>query len=182
MKILVAAHPDDCILWFNPKDFDKIILCFMDRHDNYKVFMGRRKVLGQHPLKDKIEILNLVESGYQSNKVHRDAHQANYKKAVELLREKLKDLKETDEVWTHNSWGEYGHSDHILISEAVREVATCPVYVLDGFIPHTGRQRIEVEMDLDFYKQVKDLYTKWGAWTWRSDYEPPAKQYYYKIN
>ncbi len=181
MKILVVAHPDDEVIWFNPKDFDKIVLCFMDRFDNYRVFMGRRKVLGQHPLKDKIVSLGITESGYQTNKSlkNRESHQNNYKKIVELLKDQLKDATE---VWTHNSWGEYGHSEHIMVQEAVKEVATCPVYALDGYIPHTGKERIEVDIDLDLYKQIKSIYEKYGAWTWKLDYEPPAKQYYYKVN
>ena len=33
MKILVVAHPDDEILWFNPKRYDKIIIVFGDFGD-----------------------------------------------------------------------------------------------------------------------------------------------------
>jgi LmbE family N-acetylglucosaminyl deacetylase len=178
-KILCVAHPDDECLWFNPSEFDKIIICFMDRYDNYKVFCGRRKALGQHPLKDKIKCLNITESGYNLNKAKRDAHQKNYKDIVELLK---KELKDATEVYTHNSWGEYGHSDHIMVQEAVREVAQCPIYALDGYIPHTGRPRLEKEIDLDLYRQIKDVYERCGAWTWKMDYEPQPRQYYYKVN
>lgn len=179
MKILCVAHPDDECLWFNPKGFDKIIMCFMDRADNFKVFLGRRKALGKHPLKDKIVTLNLTESNYQTFKSKREAHVKNYEELVKILKEKLKDA---DEVWTHNSWGEYQHADHIMVHEAVREATDKPIFVLDGIVGATGKERIEVDMDLDLYKEIKEIYKTTGSWTWRLEYDPPAKQYYYKVN
>ncbi|GAG99008.1 unnamed protein product, partial [marine sediment metagenome] len=33
MKILIVAHLDDELLWFNPQSFDKIIVAFLGRAD-----------------------------------------------------------------------------------------------------------------------------------------------------
>lgn len=37
MKALIAAHPDDEIIWFSPQDFDLIVIAFLARHPLTKI-------------------------------------------------------------------------------------------------------------------------------------------------
>jgi len=178
-KLLIVAHPDDEIIWFNPKDFDKIIICFLDRLDNFKMCLARKRVLKRHPLKDKIQCLGLTESGYWKDKARLKEHQENYQKLKELLKT---DIAEATEIYTHNPWGEYNHADHILVSEVVRELAACPVYGLDGKEPTTARERFEIEPDIPLYREIKKIYQEEKAWTWVGDFQPEKTLYYYKQN
>lgn len=178
-KLCVVAHLDDECIWFNPESFDKIIVCFLDRLDNFKMTVARKKILQQHPLKDKIVCLGLTESNYWKDKTQLKKHQENYNQVKDLIRA---DVLEAKEIYTHNPWGEYNHADHILVSEAVREIALCPVYGLDGQVATTARERIEVQPNIELYRRIKKLYQDEKAWTWVGDFQPEKTLYYYKIN
>lgn len=180
MKLLITAHPDDELLWFNPLAFDKIIICFLERLDRPDISEARRRVLVRHPLKNKMECLKLTESDYWRNKLNLGEHQKNYQELKKLLRP---DIKKAEIIYTHNPWGEYkDHTDHIMVSQVVTELAKVPVFAFDGIIPTTARLTHYEKMDLDFYRKVRDLYIEEGAWTWFKDYEPPIKQSYFQIN
>lgn len=175
-KLLVCAHPDDEILWFNPESFDKIIICFLDRFDNYEVYRGRLEVQKTHPLKDKILWLGLAEDGYFQNKLNFDKHCLNHC----LLKEKLsKEIVGFDEIYTHNSWGEYNHTDHIMVNQIIREISKVPIWCWDGIVPNIGKNRREEEINIDLYKKIRDIYKKNKCWTWKNDYLPSSTQMYY---
>lgn len=179
MKILVVAHPDDEIIWFNPKGFDKIIICFLDRLDNFAMFLMRKKVLAKHPLKDKIKCLRLTESGYYNDKTQLKEYKANEISLRELL---PKELEGATEIYTHNpETGEYGHSNHILVGQVVKELAQCPVYVLDMLANEKTANRIAVEPDLNFYLQTRQLYQDYQCWTWFGDFYPRSTLYYRQL-
>lgn len=181
MKLLIVAHPDDEILWFNPKNFDKIVICFDDREDNYEIYKARQRVLKQHPLKDKIVNLRMLESGYSSD--ISDSQRQVHQETGDELRKKLKPhIEKADLIYTHNSWGEHQeHPDHIMVHEIVRELAKCPIYCFDGITPRTHKEVKMEDVDLEFYSQVRDLYLKEGAWTWHKAYIPKDKQPYFKL-
>ena len=65
-KVLVIAHLDDEVLWFNSGlDYDKIFITFLDNKESTKPLKeGRLKVLDKHPFKNKIEMIGLIESNY----------------------------------------------------------------------------------------------------------------------
>lgn len=177
-KVLIVAHPDDEILWFDAQKFDKIVIAFMDRLDNYKVFKARERVLEQHPLKDKIISLGLTESGWMRDRDRREQHLEIY----ETLKKKIAEhVKDATVIYTHNSWGEYNHPDHIMVNHAVKELAKCDVMMFDGpteLMPYNGQ---EEEIDLEFYKKVRELYIREGAWTWNEHYMPRQTQRYFKL-
>ena len=143
MKVLIVAHGDDEVLWFNPKEFNKIIIVFGGRPDRPDFKEKREKAIAEHPL--NVECWGLEESGYWRNPEKYPEYEMNYHD----LCEKLKDL-EADEVWTHNAYGEYGHSDHILVHNCCMEVLDCPV---------NGK-------DPKIYREIKDIYLNNGVWTW----------------
>jgi len=147
MKTLIVAHPDDEILWFNPEEYDKIVIVFGDFGDHRAKEGGdrRRNALAKHPLKDKIVHLNIPESDFTRNKGNEGIYRLNQR----LIEEKLQEL-EADEVTTHNGHGEYGHLEHIQVFYACMNAFDCPV---NGKNPK-------------IFRETKKIYEECGAWTW----------------
>lgn len=170
---------DDEAVWFNPEKFDKIIICFSDRLDSYQTFLARKRAAKRHPLKDRIEYLYLTESGYHFDK----KYLPEYEKNREDLRELLKDKLDADEIYTHDpKTGEYGHADHILVGEVVKELAKCPVYALDMSANETTPDRIAMDVNQDLFLQIRRIYKEEGCWTWYGEFYPRIKLYYKKVN
>ena len=144
MKILIVAHPDDEVLWFNPEDYDKIYIVFCARDDKPGMGLQRFRAIKEHPL--NVECFYLKESGYHKDK--------RLKKEYELSRDelitKLKELKDITKVTTHDAQGEYGHLDHRLVHDTCMEVFDCKV---NGKNPK-------------MYRKIKKLYQKNLCWTW----------------
>ena len=145
-NILVVAHPqpDDEILWFNPEEFDKIIIVFGDFGDG-RSGDGRRKALEEHPLKDKIVHLNIKESDFTRDSSRETIYRVNQR----VIEDELAKFRPT-EVTTHNAHGEYGHLEHIQVFYACMNVFDCHV---NGKNPK-------------IFRETKKLYEKHGAWTW----------------
>lgn len=141
---LVAAHPDDEILWFSSviERVDEIILCFQDISSHPEWTIGRRRIVEAFPL-PKVSSLGIVESevfdgadwqapvttpyglavrkreglmpGFSDAK-----YRENFDVLVRRLGERLRPYRN---VITHNPWGEYGHEDHVQIYRAVATLA-----------------------------------------------------------
>ena len=179
MKVLIVAHPDDEIIWFSAQNFDLIIIAFMGRHDRPLAQRCRELAIAEHPLKERIILLNIEESGFWKD--HTRIHQLEASR--ETLHHSLLNLKNQfyfTEIFTHNTAGEYGHDDHILVNELVTSIFTeskiyCPVSLDNG---GEQEQTISIKSDLEFYLAVKDVYIKNKAWTWKHDYMPPTDLYY----
>ena len=146
MKLLLCAHPDDEVLWFNPDDFDKIVIVFGRRKDKPTVWNNKRiEAVKNHPLKDKITFLNLEESNFWRDATCEDDYQKNFVDLC-LALEKFK----PDSVTTHNANGEYGHLDHKLCFMACMQVFDC---LVNGISPIR-------------YRQIKEHYKHYDSWTW----------------
>ncbi len=143
-KVLIVAHPDDEILWFNPLEYDKIIIVFTGRHDRPDFEEKRKKAINQHPL--RVECWGLMESNFWRDPSKYQEYEENYKEICE----KLKTLK-ADCIDTHNAYGEYGHADHILVHNAVMDTVDC---LVNGKDPKT-------------YRKIKQLYVDEDVWTWK---------------
>lgn len=168
MKILVVAHPDDEVIWFDLLDFDKIIIVFCDTL-KYPGLGERRKVaLQNHPFKAKLTCLYFTEPNY---KLVKDS--SVRATIVKRLTEKLSELlKDATEVFTHNPWGEYSHDDHVIVSDAVLRVVNCPVYcsvatmrktlVAEKFAKY---ERIVKKWNLERFLRLKSFYMYYDAWT-----------------
>ncbi len=140
------------------------------------MMLARKRVLSKHPLKDKIKCLGLTESGYYYNPENLKEYEQNREDLRKLLKEELKDATE---IFTHDpETGEYGHSDHILVGQVVKELAECPVYVLDMGANASTPNRISIEPDMDFYTNVRQLYQDENCWTWFGNFYPKLTLYY----
>jgi LmbE family N-acetylglucosaminyl deacetylase len=145
MKILIVAHPDDEILWFNPEEFDKIIVVFRDRMDKPEQGAARLKAMAEHPLAGRMSCFGLEESNYWRDKSRKGKHEENFRRLCLLLK-----TLQADEVTTHNANGEYQHADHILVHNACMETLSCPV---------NGK-------NTEIYRKAKAAYERNGCWTW----------------
>lgn len=179
MKALIVAHPDDEIIWFTPLVFDVIIIAFMGRHDKPYTRLCRERAVSEHPLREKIILLNIDESGYWKDKHRIQEHQVARKKLVNSLL-KIKKQYLFDQIFTHNYKGEYGHDDHILVHKTVTSLFSsteifCPTVTGDNVHQPTT---ITLSNNLVFYRLAKEIYSKNKAWTWSNEYEPPPKLFY----
>jgi LmbE family N-acetylglucosaminyl deacetylase len=127
-------------------------------------------------------------------------YRSNFARLVDALDPYVAD---SSTVFTHNPWGEYGHEEHIQVSRAVLLLAQRhrrSVWAWEGFskryqLANRTRTRadyfpddvvaalpsIELEVDLDLFRQVRDLYLRHGAWTWANDYLPASPSRYVQL-
>lgn len=137
--IVVAAHPDDEILWFSSiiDSIDGIILCYLDVDSNPLWSEGRRNALRSYPLPNttclaitESEVIydgaDWTSSGITEYglKITKNTNRASrYKNNYATLRSLLEDrLKGYENVYTHNPWGEYGHEEHVQVYRAVKSL------------------------------------------------------------
>ena len=142
MKALVVAHPDDEILWFNPLEFDRIVICFSDVPGKPHMIKRRERALEEHPLRYKIHCMNLMES-----------EDSTEKSSLEKVACRLKWLSEQEKwqtVTTHAATGEYGHRDHKLVFTACMVGLDIPV---NGVNP-------------SMYREIRECYYRNACWTW----------------
>jgi len=169
MKILIVAHLNDEILYFDPQWFDKIYVCFSDMRSE-RANKRISKLMAGYPL--RMELLGLKET---------DTLRDNY----DYLIRKLKGIVEKDiEFWTHNPWGEYGNTEHILVHQAVLEIAErfqIGVWGFNGITKIEGQEEYPKKLDIDFLERVYQLYKKHHLWKERINFRPKHWQNYYKL-
>jgi hypothetical protein len=176
---IIVAHPDDEIIffWFALKHAKRIICCTNDLNINFpkskfweKSWIHRQTAFEEIGKLLGIEVINL---GYNSGFVSLP------KEEITKLSNKIYDLiKDEETVITHNAWGEYGHPDHILVHNIIKESGKT-LLVSDimlegkGLIKFTPYPKPEIKdflevtnTDLNFYEKCKEIYTKYNVWTW----------------
>jgi LmbE family N-acetylglucosaminyl deacetylase len=187
MKLLIVAHPDDEIIWFNPESFDLIVIVFCAVPDKPRAEQSRIKAISEHPLTDRIEFLKLPQSAYWRNETRIEQHKNNFQQLEKMLLHYLQKCSIT-EVFTHNALGEYGHFDHILVHDVVKLIfhyrASIPVWALPIPNPLAGtrvRSARTIETNYELFHAIKDVYDKYDIWTWEKSYLPPSSQEYHLV-
>lgn len=198
---LVVAHPDDEILWFSSvlAVVDKIIFCFNDVPSRPKLSRGRSAVVSKYPFPNLVSLdLNESEvydsarwpepriSNYglaisnRASKTSKLQYHRNYGKLEQLL---LEELKEFENVYTHNPWGEYGNEEHVQVFRAVdscRNLIDFELWCSGYFgsrshslmVRETDRfsgQYKSLDTDNILQQKLYSLYAEHSAWTWISD-------------
>jgi len=126
-NIIFVAHPDDEIIWFSSLINQKntlLVICFdtisFDKqkenleHTNKfsKILKGYQKIL---------PVLWLKSPKVVSPKIFGKVDQ----RIKDILKENIKsiiNILEPKNIYTHNPWGEYGHSEHILLHNILKEL------------------------------------------------------------
>ncbi|NHB95883.1 hypothetical protein [Photorhabdus stackebrandtii] len=164
MNFLIVAHPDDEIIWFNPKDFDYIVIVFSGRENKPLFHKQRSEALSEHPYFSKIINLGLKEPG------NWESFETNFldKKYFKILCDSLEKLNiyEYDSITTHALHGEYGHYDHIAVHYAVIEIygKKNTIYISNGY--NIGQDEILFSNYISDYVKIKRIYQNHGVWTW----------------
>jgi LmbE family N-acetylglucosaminyl deacetylase len=200
-SILVAAHPDDEILWFSSilGKVDRTIICFLECKSKPDWTSGRAKSLKEYPLKN-LSCLSLNESEVFSavnfidpivtsyglkiadKKISDQKYVENYHKLKKELKPKLIHY---ENVFTHNPWGEYGNEEHIQIYRVIKNLKDeigfnlwFPNYssnksykLMLKYISNEKLEYVTFKANKMMADSIKKLYMRNRCWTWFDDWE-----------
>ena len=206
---VVVAHPDDEALWLSSvvASADRIVFAFGDIFDDPRKSEARRRAVTALPLNGVVN-LGIPESGagWKSNQVQpeltpadirifdataRKRYESNYAKLLEGLRTSLTGCRD---VYTHNPWGEYGHSEHIQVYRAVIALQEELGYTVWFSNYVSGRnwtfvrriakrlswaRRSIVTPDVATARKLMRVYQRYGAWTSSTVRRWPAREVMY---
>lgn len=185
--IMLIAHPDDEVIfgWMVLKQAKEIICCTNDNNPSFPIcstkkdnWINRQKALEEIGRLLEIRITNL---GYNS-----DFYQLPDKEIQKLSNEINHLIKNEPVIFTHNSWGEYGHKDHILVHNLAKR-SGIPLLVSDIKVENTEASKLykkpnltdyrTVSNDWNFYQKCKTIYEKYNCWTWNQNFIESANLY-----
>lgn len=178
------------MLWFNPKNFDKIIIVFRDRLGDTEFNQNRLRALSNHPLREKIICLNYEESGILNRKIEEkirfERFTDNWHRLELDLPKVIKHNSHEQElvIFTHNQWGEYGHPEHIMINAVVNTVlGMFPIFCPEDVVANRNEDSfrvIEQTTDTYHFLGLREFYKQYNIWTFRDNYLPPPIIKYYE--
>ena len=185
--LMVLAHCDDELVcgWpilQNPDIKKSLIIVSSDRNNVQRQWCSHRKFVTQDICKlldIDVRILDYDSEFYKLN--HRDGHLV---KLEQIILETI-NKNSFDYLFTHNPHGEYGHLDHIFLSNLLYRAVDYPLIMSDITIQADWtqiKQKSEryaralysnqidmVELDKFFYRRVMRFYESRGVWTWYKD-------------
>jgi LmbE family N-acetylglucosaminyl deacetylase len=214
--LVVVAHPDDEALWFSPvlAQADLIVVAFPRHPRREEINEGREAVWREFALPVELLPLDTAPVLRQSDRANpkltpygvelredcpaevRSRYIANYERLIAKLDPYV---AESEQVYSHNPWGEYGHETHIQVWSAVSRLARehgRTLWVWNGLtneelLERDSRVRLDyfthlpeelrtmtLERDLATFERLKRLYEENGVWTYRDDYVPPERPVY----
>jgi len=181
MYQIVMAHPDDEVIFGWPilKEADSILMCSSDANNPNRVWCkDRNKALREvcEALEVEFECLN-----YNSEFYRLSTRDEKLKRMMYEIQNRC-----SKDIYTHNPWGEYGNIDHILIYQIVSScdanVFYCDILIESNWLPvrrHSlGIKHKKAEWDERLYNKLKDIYIKYGCWTWNK--EPVREAFIYE--
>lgn len=205
---IVVAHPDDEILFFNSilANSKRAIVCFGPSASR-TVSEGRKRLREEFPF-ENVRFLWLEESDvldpatFHKQSVVREGltvsrnagrYRNNFDELVSRLRT---ELNESDTVFTHNPWGEYGHEEHVQVFNAVfslKEELRLNIYVSSyvsnrswGLMKQRhyllGREALLGSPSQAFGQQYMDPFIKNNCWTWPEIYTWPSTELFFSVN
>jgi LmbE family N-acetylglucosaminyl deacetylase len=214
--LVVVAHLDDEALWFSPilARADLVVVAFPWHPFKADINRGREAVLQELDLPIELLPIDTAPVLRKSDRAHprlaaygvelrddcpadiRSQYVANYER---LLEELDAHVAASEQIYSHNPWGEYGHEAHIQVWSAVARLARergRNLWVWDGLtneelLERGSRVRAdyysplpadlqvqELDRDLETYQRLKRLYERHDVWTYRADYVPPERLRY----
>lgn len=205
-SVIVAAHPDDEVVWFSSviEKVDDIIICYRDVDSKPKWTKGRRDSLAAYPLPN-VSCLGIKESevfdcanwadpvvmdyGLEvSNKTGSIArYKENYATLYTILEERLKGY---DTVYTHNPWGEYGHEEHAQVYRVIRSLqerlpfrlwytnyfSNKSIHYMQRILADSPLVNRPLPTNPIFATKVMELYRRHNCWTWYDNYIWPDQE------
>lgn len=200
-SIIVAAHPDDEILWFSSilSRVDDIVLCFLSVPSRPDWTAGRHQIIENHPL-ENVSCLRLqeaevfhgvdwshpVEADFGLQITEPGRSDTVYKQNFESMTKRLRPLLQgRRNVFTHNPWGEYGHVEHVQVYRAVKVIQQeekfdlwfstyCSNKSVLLMLDTLGDRVVRYETlrtDKELAGRIARIYKNHNCWTWYDDYE-----------
>lgn len=195
--LMVLAHCDDELvcgwpIFQNPKIKKSLIIVSSDRNNSERQWCCHRKFVTQdlcRSLGIDFCILDHDSDFYRLD--HRSGKLANVEQDI------FRSIRRFsfDYLFTHNPHGEYGHLDHIFISNLLMRAADHPLLISGLSMtsdwtkapPGSARyDRIyhrnpvgEFALDRSFYRRVMQFYETRDVWTWTL--EPAEKTFLYLV-
>ena len=200
-SIIVAAHPDDEVLWFSSilDKVDRVVMCFLGSNSQPDRRNGRKQSLLEYPIKN-ICCLGINETGafgaadwdnpvitrFGIEILGKDLllreYEGNYYKLKEKLEKKL--IGYTN-VFTHNPWGEYGHEEHVQIYRILKQIegqmkfnlwfsnycSNISFRFMLRYISGFDSEYVTLKTNKVIADTVKAMYKKNHCWTWYDDWE-----------
>jgi hypothetical protein len=210
--IIVAAHPDDEILWFSSiiTKVRAIAVCYLRQDSRPDWSAGRMQAIAHYPLPHvsclELKLSEVFDcSDWQYPHVtafgleirrkgpKRENYEGNYlrlKKRLQAL------LAPYSHVFTHNPWGEYGHEEHVQVFRAVENLQAelkfslwVSNYISNRSVPlmlasmnKIGNDNFCVSTNKDVAAQIRDGYIKYGCWTWYPDFHWADQDTFLQVN
>jgi LmbE family N-acetylglucosaminyl deacetylase len=208
-SVVVAAHPDDEILWLSAAmaDARPVVLCFGAPFGEPKKATARRRAVADLGLTHLAD-LALPESGVRklvdwshpevtpTGMAIADApgqarYDANFMRLLSDLRPLLAGASE---VHTHNPWGEYGHPEHVQVYRAVSALQAELRFTLwfSNYVAPLSwalAQRLgaapcwaekrAMQPDTPLAKRLRQVYLRQGVWTWSRLHRWPSEETFY---
>lgn len=200
-SVLVVAHPDDEILWFGSvvADVSHIIVCFLDDPDSPDLGSARKRSLPDLPYRDRTTFLGLPETGTFNEKSWLQPETTSYglkitgieggNEVYEARARELGDaleplIRDADNVFTHNPWGEYGHAEHVMVHRIVMSITErsgAAVWhsnyvsrwsqpLMENYLANSHAEYHQNDVDTATMLEMSKVYRRHGAWTWASNY------------
>lgn len=185
--LMVLAHCDDELVcgWpilQNPNIEKQLLIISSDEENSERHWCRHRKHVTLDLSKSlgiDARVLHYDSDFYRLD--HRSGKLANLEEHIL----KAIDGFSFDYIFTHNPHGEYGHSDHKLISSLLLRATRWPLIITDihyradwtrvdsdspRYIETFYRNRFAtVEIDQSFYRKIMRFYETRGAWTWSQE-------------
>lgn len=207
--VLVAAHPDDEILWLSSAmaQADPVVLCYGAPYGKPEKAESRARAVAALKL-PRLVNLAIPESGSRlqvdwqtptltptgiaiTDQAARTRYDANFPTLIEKLRPILTGA--TD-VYTHNPWGEYGHPEHIQLHRAVATLQKelgFTIWFSNYMAPLTipliralgptplWAAKRPALPDVRLARRLRAIYLRHRVWTWSLFHRWPAMETLY---
>lgn len=207
--VIVAAHPDDEILWFSSilDTCKAVVVCFgQSSSSNESWDEGRAALMERFPLTKarflKVRQSDAFQAADWKNPVETDSGLqlrrpiVTYAENAQSLRRLLEsELRDATTVLTHNPWGEYGNEEHVQVFSVVEQLRRklgFDLYV-NGYVsnrslklmsrnsPRLVDEPLVFETNLELAAEMMRIYLEYNCWTWRDDYEWPRWEIFYRV-
>lgn len=186
---IVAAHPDDELLWFGSliAQVRRLVICYGEVSTIPERGTQRRELIASYP-RDSVEFLDLSEPGLDTGQSEGLHHAA----LMERLRPVLDGV---GTVFTHNPWGEYGHPDHKrnnAVLTGLRQEMGFDLYVTGYVARHRLMEAnealndgidgvISLPVSRSEIDPIFELYKSSGCWTWTPHWTWPSQEFFLQL-
>ncbi len=197
--IVVVAHPDDEILWASSiiKNAKKVIICF-GKTSSLTISKGRIGFALKAP--KNFCFLNIPEPNdigfnYFPIKSLTSDNCSKLSYFYKNLTQELLGLIDSEIVYTHNPWGEYGHLQHIEVNKVVNNICKKKhlrlkifgyyhlrtLFERNYFLKQNNINIERKEILKEHFYLIKKQYIQNKCWTWYNSYSPKKYEYFYEL-